>query len=258
MKTKTFSWIDNPSIKSFQKIFSGAIHLLCIEDRKDLCSILCENIFASPLISAKSVHSFDEAKSAISSSRHHHIWLLDLTLDKHNDGIELLYMKNNFPYCIVLTGSCSVADATLSMQAGAYGCYDKTNLFTKTINIFLQNVSDLAALSFSLKATRPSDWKGFSLLLNNFIQTPEEWTNYYFKTFRSVWNFCKMNSGFTPKQFLCIFHAIRFVLLSDCIFKDLPDYDAMTEALANRLDFYLESIDYVLKNSEKIYTSLFL
>jgi hypothetical protein len=250
--------LENPSIKDFRKLFAGSIRLLCIEDQKELCSLLCDEIFTSPIISAKSVHSFNDAKSAILSKRRYHIWLLDLTLERHNDGIELFYMKNNFPYSIVLTGCCSATDTSQAMKAGAYVCYDKENLFTKMINTFVNSVSNLSALSFALRASRPSGWNGFSLLLENFIQTPEEWAEHYFMTSRSIWNFCKMNSGITPNQFLYLFHALRFVLLSDCLVKNVPAYETLKETMAKSLDFYLECINFVLKNSEKVYAPVFL
>jgi hypothetical protein len=249
---------ENSSIINFRKTFDGAINVICIEDCEDFCSLLCDDILVSSLMRVKGVHSFDEAKSSLYSSRRYHSWLLDLSLKRHNDDLDLLHMKNNFPYCVVLTGCRSVGDATEALKAGAYCCYDKIDLFPKTLNFAINSICGLSALSFSLKATLPADIRGFLFLLENFIQTPEEWAEKYFKTFRSIWNFCKINSELTPKQFLCLFHALQFVLLSDCLVRDLPAYKILSGILAKRLNFYLECVDFVLKNSEKVYAHLFL
>jgi hypothetical protein len=251
-------WTGHPSIIDFKKSFEGAINVLCIEDHEDFCSLLCEDILVSPLMHVKGVHSFDDAKNSLSSSRRYHSWVLDLSLERHNDGLDLLRMKNNFSYCVVLTGCNSVGDATEALKAGAYCCYDKIDLFPKKLNFAINSICGLSALSFSLKATRPSDINVFLLLLENFIRTPEEWAEKYFRTFRSIWNFCKINSELTPKQFLCLFHAIYFILLLDCLKKDFPGYEAFNNILEKRSDFYLQCVEFVLDNNDKIYTPLFL
>jgi len=248
----------NLLIENFQKDFSRAVHLLCIEDDSILSSLLCDDIFVSPILKVKAVHSFHDAKTALFTKSLYHGWILDLTLTNYNDGLDLLNLKNNFPFCVVLTGCGSVEDATKAMKAGAYCCYDKKNLFIKTLNLFIYNICSLLALSFPLKAKQPMRMDGFMLLVNNFVQTPEEWAEKYFQTFRSVWNFCKIHSELTPKQFLSLFHSIQFILLSDCLVRSAPGYESLTGILEQRMDFYLQCLDFVLKNKDSIFAPLYL
>jgi len=250
--------IDSPSLVKVRKFFSRRINVLCIEDREDICELLSESIFPSSLLNIKPVHTPEMAKAALSGNMTYHSWILDLSLQKHNDGMEILKFRPNFPFCVVVSGAQSMDDATAAIKAGVYSAHDKKNIFTTNPHPFIAEVCALSAASFLLKSRRPARFDMYQLLLRGFIQTPEEWSANYCLNERTLRLICEDDSNLSPKQFLCLYHALNFILASDCLVRSMEGYATTRETLLNRLEFCDQCAEYVVRNSETIYGPQYL
>jgi hypothetical protein len=237
---------------------NGHIKLLCIEDNIELGSLLCEDFFRSPIFCKKIVTTFEAAKSAISSKIRYHFWILDLTLEKHNDALELLKIKQNFPYCIVISGAQSLSDATMAIREGAYGAYDKNAIFISNPHEFIKEACSLSVMSFLLNARKSERMDMFFLLLKKHIETAEEWSRVFSLNERSMRDKCEENTGLTSKQFLCFYHALKAIVLSDCLIEGMNGYDGVVADLNNKKEFYEQCAEYVLHNFDTIYGPLFV
>jgi hypothetical protein len=205
------------SLNKIRQIWSGRINLLCIEDKIEICQLFCEEFFRSPVFSVKSVQNIEGAKQAIFSKTLYHCWILDLTLDRNNDGLELLKLKPNFPFCIVVSGAQSMDDANAAKDAGAYSVHDKNHIFRFSANTLLHEVCGLSVLSFLLKGKKPTNFELYKILLREFVKTPEDWIGKFPITDLTLRRNCLENSFVSPNQFLNLFHALNFILLSDCL-----------------------------------------
>jgi hypothetical protein len=250
--------IHSPSLAKVRQMFSRRINVLCIEDREDICELFRENIFPSSVLNVKPVHTPEMAKAALSGNLIYHSWILDLTLQKHNDGIELLKIKPNFPFCVVVSGAQSMDDATAAIKAGVYSAHDKKNIFTTNPHPFIAEVCALSTVSFLLKGKRPARLDMYHLLLRGFVQTPEEWSAQYCLNERTLRNICEGDSTLSPKQFLSLYHTLNSILVSDCLVRSMDGHEKTRETLINRFDFYDQCADYVVRNSGTIYGPLFL
>ena len=243
---------DTP-LGKLRELFSGHINLLCIDDDEPLCNLLCEEFFRSPIFHKKWVTAYDSARQAILGKVPYHCWLLDLTIDQHNDGLQLLQLKKNYPYCIVISGARAMTDATAAIKNGAYGAYDKTSVFTMNPNCFISEVCALSALSFLLKTRNPTRFEIYKILLSEFIRTPQEWIN------KSCTNECtlrkstKDNSNLSPKQFLCMFNALYSVLMSDCLMDSFPDFVKFRDILQHHFDYYAACAEFVVSHMENVF-----
>lgn len=243
---------DTPSGK-LRELFSGHINLLCIDDDEPLCYLLCEEYFRSPIFHKKWVTTYDSARQAILGKVPYHCWLLDLTIDKHNDGLQLLQLKKNFPYRIVISGARAMTDATEALKNGAHGAYDKFTVFTMNPNVFISEVCALSTLSFLLKTRNPARFEIYKILLSEFIRTPQEWI------IRSYTNECTLrkimedNSSLSPKQFLCMFNALYSVLMSDCLMDSFSDFVKIRDSLLLRSDYYIACAEFVVSHMENVF-----
>ncbi len=241
-----------------RRIFAGRINILCIEDQPEICSLLCCDFFRSPVLNKKAVHTFDTAKGSIQSKTPYHFWILDLSLERHNDGIDLLKLKQGFPFCIVISGAQSMGAATAAIKCGAYGAYDKNEIFRANPHHFIRETCALSTLSFLLDSRILEKFDMFDLLIKNCIQTPEEWSLNYCRNERTIRDICMENSGLTAKQFLCFFHALNAVIVSDCIIREMNGYDKILEVLIKNEDFYEHCSEYVLSRLENVYGPRYL
>jgi hypothetical protein len=240
-----------------RQIFFGKINLLCIDDNADICNLFCNEFFISPVLNRKSVQNIPDAKQAISGRIPYHCWMLDLTLERHNDGLELLKYKQNFPFCIVVSGARSMEDANLAKNAGAFSVHDKIKLFQFSIKNLIHEACGLSALSFLLRAKKPINFDLFKILVQEFIQTPEEWKRKFPITDITFRRICHENSLISPKQFLNLFHALNFVLLSDCLTNTAANYREISDNFFSRSDFYVKCSEYVIAHFDSIYASLY-
>jgi AraC-like DNA-binding protein len=241
-----------------RELFLQRFNLLCIEDNIEICDLLCESIFPSPLFNVKPVNSPEAAKAALSGNITFHAWILDLSLKKHNDGMELLKLRPNFPFCVVLSGAQSMDDATAAIKAGVFSAHDKKSIFAFDPHPFISEVCALSAASFLLKARKPPRFDLYQLLLREFIPTPDDWSTRYCMNERTLRNICEEDSHLTPKQFLSFFHALNSLLISDCIVDSMKGSAAVRQALVDQRGFYDQCLDYVLRNIDPVYGPLFL
>jgi DNA-binding NtrC family response regulator len=117
--------VFNSFFDKIRMLFAKQINILLIDDNIQICSLLCDAFFRSQILNNRTVNTFEEARNAIFSKVCYNCWILDLTLEEHNDGLKLLKNKPNFPYRVVISGSQSLSDATTAIREGAYGAYDK-------------------------------------------------------------------------------------------------------------------------------------
>jgi hypothetical protein len=244
-------------LEKIREMFTGSINLLCIEDNVELSSLLCEDFLKSPILRNKIVNSVESAKTAIFSKVRYHCWILDLTLERHNDALELLKIRRNFPFCIVLSGSRSLSDATMAIREGAYGAYDKMLLFTGNPHVFIEEICSLAVLSFLFNAKIPDRSDLFFLLLKNHIETPEDWSLAYCLNERSIRDVCEENSGLTAKQFLPFFHVLKAVILSDCVIDGMKGAEEAYNKLELKKSFYEQCAEFVLYHIDTVFYSKF-
>jgi hypothetical protein len=248
----------NSELDRIRGALTGHIRLLCIEDNIELGSLLCEDFFRSPIFCHKTVTTFEAAKGAISSKIRYHFWILDLTLEKHNDALELLKIKQNFPYSVVISGAQSLSDATMAIREGAYGAYDKNAIFISNPHEFIKETCSLAVLSFLLNAKKSERMDMFFLLMKKHIETSEEWSRFFSLNERSMRDQCEENSGLTSKQFLYFYHALKAIVLSDCLINGMKGYDEVLADLTSKKEFYEQCAEYVLHNFDTIYGPLFV
>jgi hypothetical protein len=249
---------ENSLTKDLRKLFTSAIHLLCIENHADILDILCNGIFRSPIFKINPVASFEVARSAIRGSISYHCWILDLSLEQHNDGLDLLKLKPHFPWCVVLSGAHSMDDATQAIRAGCYGVFDKSSMFLRNFNKFIVEVCSLSTLSFILNAKRPSRFDLFKVLLVNDVQSPKVWSELYCLNEYDVRKTCMENSGLTAKQFLCLYHALKSILLSDCLLAQIDKSDTVYAAINQDLEFKTNCLEFVLSHIDSIYSPIYL
>lgn len=247
----------NCPLNELTNLFSKRINLLCIEDNPHICFLLCDEYFRSAMLNKKFVHTFDQAKQAILSKVHYHCWILDLTLKKPNDGLELLELKPQFPFCVVLSGAQSMDDASEARNCGAFWSSDKRRVMQNP-NIFISRTCSLMALSFILKACRSKWHETFTLLLKEFISTPEHWSercNRHQQTLRTI---CEEMTKLNVKQFLCFFHTLNGALTAGCLINPIDVNDYIHQSFIMRWDFYCHCAQYVLSHVSPVYAPLYL
>jgi hypothetical protein len=149
-------------------------------------------------------------------------------------------------------------DATAAIKAGVYSAHDKKNIFTTDPHPFIAEVCALSAASFLLKGRRPARLDMYQLLLRGFIQSPEEWSALYCLNERTLRNICEEDSNLSPKQFLCLYHALNYILASDCLVRSMSGHAKTREMLLNRLDFCDQCAEFVVRNGETTYGPLYL
>lgn len=250
--------IDSPSLSKLRQIFSRRINVLCIEDQEYICDLFSASIFPSPLLYLRPVHTLEMAKTALAGKMTFHSWILDLTLQNHNDGMEILKIKPNFPFCIVVSGAQSMDDATAAIKAGVYSAHDKKNIFTKNPHPFIAEVCALSAASFLFRARIPSRFDMYQLLLRSFIQGTDIWSSHYCLNERTLRYICEEDSNLSPKQFLYLYNVLNYILVTDCLVQSMDGYAATREVLCSRLEFCNQCAEYVLRNLETVYEPLFL
>jgi hypothetical protein len=249
---------EHSVIREIRDIFTGRINLICIDDSPQICSLLCDDIFRSPIMKKRMVHSFDCARSAIAGKTPYHLWILDITLDRPNDGLELLKLKPGFPFSVVVSGAQSMSAATDALKAGVYSAYDKNEIFWSNPHKFVREACALAALSFMLNLTILDRFAMFDLLINKRIHTPEEWSLHFCRNERTIRDTCADFSGLTAKQFLSFFHALNAAILSECLLVRFSGYDEIMEDLILHEHFYEECGAYVLAHLDIIYGPRYL
>jgi CheY-like chemotaxis protein len=248
----------NVSIGRIRKLFSQNINLLLIEDHPQICRLLQDDFFQSPVFNKKSVHTVDEAKRAISGSSPVHCWIVDLTLEQHNDGLELIKLKPNFPYRVVVSGAQSMSDATEALKAGAYSVYDKKNIFLSDPHKFIEETCALSILSFIFKARRPMKFELFQVLIQGFITTSESWSNSCWINERTFRRLCEEESFLTVKQFLSLYHALNAIVLSDCLLPGMPGFEGIREKIIQRIDYYGQCAHYVVDHLDSVFGPRYL
>ena len=248
----------SPAQATVRDFFSQRFNVLCIEDRIDICDLLCESILPSPILNVKPVNSPEAAKTALAGNLTFHAWVLDLSLKRHNDGMEILKLRPNFPFCVVLSGAQSMDDATAAIKAGVFSAHDKKSIFAVDPHPFISEVCALATVSFLLKARRPTRFDLYQLIFREFVRTPEDWSERYCMNVRTLRNICEEDARLSPKQFLCFFHALNSLMVSDCIVGSMAGAAALRQAFVQRRDFYDYCLDYVARNINAVYGPLFL
>jgi hypothetical protein len=179
-------------------------------------------------------------------------------LRKYNDGLDLLKLKPNFPWRVVLSGAQSMDDATEAIRAGCFGVFDKMSFFQRHINKFIAEVCALSTLSFMLKARLPSRFNMFEILLKKNIWTPKEWSDLYCLNEYDIRKTCVENSGLTAKQFLYLYHTLRSILISDCQKIPIDSNGSACEEIIKDSDSIIECADFVLTHIDSIYGPLYL
>lgn len=251
-------FLNTTSLSEIRKLFLQHINVLFIEDHPQICRLLNDDFFCSPVFNKKEVHTLDAAKRAISGSMHFHGWVLDLTLERHNDGLELLRFKPNFPYCVVVSGAESMSDATEALKLGAYSVYDKKNIFFSDPHKFIEEVCSLSILSFLLKARKPKKFEIFQVLVRGFILTPESWSYSCWLNGRTFRRLCEEDSFVTPKQFLALFHALKAIIVSDCLLESMSGYSDAYQKLDHNREFFNQCGEFVLHHLDAIFGPRFL
>ncbi len=244
---------DDSVFGRIRRTLANRITMLCIEDDPEITALLYGEFFRSTVFNKKIADSFTKALNIVVSKEPYHCWILDLSLNRHNDGLELLKKKPEFPYCVVASGSISLYDATVAMREGAFGAYDKNTIVVSNTHEFIREVCSLATLSFLLHARKPERFDMFTLLIRNFIRSPEEWSRFFCRNERSVRNICEEYSGLTARQFLFLFHALNAIVFSDCLVKGMAGYTEAAAELDGRRAFHENCAGYVAERFEMVY-----
>ena len=235
--------INDVSRAFIKKTFRNSIQLLCIEMNAELCRFLQNTVFTSSLFTIETESSSNNLNKVLSSSIHH-CWLLDLTSSNNKNRLHDVLVEKRYPFCVALV--VTIEDAIRAAKAGAYWCYDKNDIAVDKLNLFINDVCSLAALSFLLRGHAVSNGC-FIKLVTHFVETPEEWARENFFSFRTLFNLCKISSGMSPKYFLSLYHAIRFTLLCDCLSENHAEYTSITKNMVQHAFFYRKCMEFVRK-----------
>ena len=243
----------DPAFAEIRRIFTDRINLLCIEDAPEISILLCDEFFRSPVLTRTTADTFKKAESAVRSKPSYHCWILDLTIERHNDGLDLLRTKPSFPYCVVVSNSSSLYDATVAIRGGAFGAYDKNAAIVSNAGEFIKEICALSTLSFLLHARKPERFDMFTLLIDRCIRSQEEWGRAYYRNERSVRNICEEYSGLTARQFLYLFHTLNATLRSDCLIEGMAGYEKSAADLNENERFYKECSKYVVSRFDRVF-----
>jgi hypothetical protein len=209
------------------------------------------------MLNKKCTHTFTEAKQAILSKVRYHCWILGLALNSPKGGFELLKLKPNFPFCIVVSGAQSMESAAQAMKLGAFWVYDK-HVFSGDPNAFIAKTCGLAALSFMLNGCNSKCQNMFTLLIDEFVATPEEWSRKYNRHQQTLRTICEETAGLNLKQFLYLFHSLNAVLILDCLGRSAAGDSNFHKSFMARWEYYCHCARYVLSQMTSKIAPLYL
>ena len=248
---------NNQNLNLIRNTFLNRINILLIEDCIVTSNMICNFMLCSPLFNIKSVNNLFTAKTSISSRTIHHCWIMDLTLSTHNDSLDLLKIKPNFPYCIVLSGSQSMNDATAAIKSGAYSAHDKGWLIVNGTHNFISEVCAVSVLSFLLKTRKTTRFEIFQALINHPIETLEEWSYTTCICQHTLRKLIEDFSGLSPKQFISLYHVLYAILVFDCLNPTKKENEVYS-LLKKQEEYYAQCAGYVTSHLTSVYAPHYL
>ena len=129
------------SIEHLRRVFTRKIRLLFIDDHLPVLDILKDGFFTSPLLACDAVSSIEAANRALHEAKPYHGVVLDLSIESKNDGLTLLANQPYFYYCIAFSGAQSMEDATVAIQEGCIGAYDKHSVINRNPHKFIFEIT---------------------------------------------------------------------------------------------------------------------
>ena len=102
-------------------IFNRKINVLLVDDEPAILEIL-SSIITSTLFNFKTALTVKEAVKIIDAAEFPwHCWIIDINIERREDGFNILKRYPTFPFAIMLSGLRSMTLATKAMELGAIG-----------------------------------------------------------------------------------------------------------------------------------------
>ena len=242
-------------------IFNKKINLLIIDD-EPLILDLTTNLFSSPLFNITTGSTLQEALIKIDAAESPwHCWILDINIERKEDGLTILEKYPKFPFAIMLSGLRSMTIASKAMQYGAIKVYDKS---PESIDLLYDGVCKVAPLGFILDGKYSHYLPHFQLLVKNYFTNHEEWANMACISVRQLERICIMHTSLTPRFITSLYYSLYYLLIIGTNNITAPLDSSTKSLLSDKKDFYHSHIDFFTKNicrykevlSEKILLSL--
>ena len=157
-------------VKSFD---TPPVSLLIVDDEKTVLSSVAA-LFSSPLWSITTAATLGGARRALGRpAKPWHCWILDVALGEHENGLELLRIRPDFKFTIVLSGLQSMTISADAMKLGATTVLDKNpDNFDALYNQACLN----AALAYLFTTVPDQYFSIFSHLASSVMTDIVQWT----------------------------------------------------------------------------------
>lgn len=229
-------------------IFKNKVNLLVIDDEPLILDAVI-GIFSSPLFNITTGSTLQEAYKIINKTEvPWHCWILDINIEREEDGFEILKKYPKFPFAIMLSGLRSMTIASKAMQCGAIGVFDKE---PASLDLLYDGVRKIASLGFLLGGKGSQYLQHFQLLMTNQIKNPEEWANLACISVRQLERICAIQSSLSPRLALSLFYTLYcFLCNKPEIFSELPNVSNVKQ-ISDNSDFYQSHINFFHKHIDK-------
>lgn len=241
-------------VQQFIQKFNKKVNVLVVDDDKDLCEMLCRDMFLSPLFNFRYVTNLNDALHLIRGSGiNWNSWIIDINLKSEKDGSSLLESFPNFNFAIVFSGISTLETASNAIKKGAAAAFSKDPALFFSSDAFYNEVCKVSALSFVLKGQSLSHTDIFRPLTDKFVKSVEEWASCVNVTTRHLQRMCSYYTQLAPRALLHLYHSIYYALRESSF---TEQFDAATDEdrhLERNKSFYLDCISTVLEKLDSVY-----
>lgn len=230
------------------EIFKNKVNLLVIDDEPIILDAVI-GIFSSPLFNITTGSTLQEAYKIINKTEvPWHCWILDINIEREEDGFEILKKYPKFPFAIMLSGLQSMTIASKAMKSGAIGVFDKD---PSSLDLLHDGVCKVASMGFILGGKGGQYLPQFELLMTNHIKNSEEWANLACISVRQLERICAIHSPLTPRFIISLYYTLYFSLTGGSPASIEPIDTSENYLLSSDTDFHQYHICFFNKHFEK-------
>jgi ActR/RegA family two-component response regulator len=242
------------TIQKLNVLFSKKINILVIDDDTEICEILVNDVFHSPLLNLVYVKTLKDALVQISDTKvNWHCWIIDVNLKEQKDGSTLLDLFPKFDYAIIFSGSSTLETASSALKKGAISAFSKDPAFLFYSDAFYNEVCKVSALSIMLKGAHNEHHQVFHQLFTNSITTVEEWARCSNLSLRQLQRICELYFPFAPRMVLPLYHSLYYLIRDPYFTENFDKPTAEDLRIQNSSDFYYFCIESVASKFDAIY-----
>lgn len=246
-------------VQQFIRSFTGKVNVLVVDDDKDMCEILCNDVFLSPLFKFRYATNLQDAHALIREQKlKWHCWIIDINLKSEKDGSSLLEAFPQFNFAIVFSGMSTLETASNAIKKGAIAAFSKNPALLFSSDAFYNEVCKVSALSFMLKGQHVAHQDIFKPLLESFVTNVEEWASCTNMTTRHLQRICSLYTPIAPRALLQLFHSLYYTLRAPSFTEQFESETPEDMRLEKNRDFYLDTISSVLCKLPGTYSDEYL